>query len=692
VNPIRTSVSAIFSPPHHAEVEEAAIGDFAESLRAAFDEVAPPIGPISPEPLENLSRAAAIDRLAQLRCKTVRPVRFVDPAWWRRDIGRVLAFRINGAPVALLPRASGHVVSDPQAGTVTPLDDASIASLDPCAFTFAPGNTRAPASITEWLRRLASGSLAASAEALSLAGCVLLIPLLTVAIVFTASRTPELSVSLLAALLVLAATLFWSLRHTATMRACLRLQHKGAELMHDLLVRFDTGTVRRWSPTKIFRGLDGLLHLERLVQIFLERGLPAAALLVVAIAAIGQTAGTRTAVIAMAGAALCGLIPIFVAWMGLLWTRPAIEAELSARRRLAVLLWGMMRLRLLVASARSFGRWIQQDEEHCALAFRARRLADAAAWLQPAVTLLLIGLLAASVHSGQAAVLVAALGWMVAVAALACGKSAAAVVADRDSRQAARALLAQPREEGSVTVDTATSMVTANRLTCHYPRVRAAVFTDLSLSIDPREVTVLAGPSGGGKSSLLRLLLGLQHPEAGGVFVAGHSIASIDTLHWRRRIAGIFQGEMLEATVTIRGQLSAQSKNSLSEIWEALETVEISEEIRRMPMGLQTIVEPGGISNGQQQRLLIARALLSHPALLVMDEATNAIPDAMQARILDRLRARGIGCLIVTHRETVIEAADVVHVIDGGIVFSGTQKEFAHRNDLKARMYAEQTA
>jgi len=187
---------------------------------------------------------------------------------------------------------------------------------------------------------------------------------------------------------------------------------------------------------------------------------------------------------------------------------------------------------------------------------------------------------------------------------------------------------------------------------------------------------VLAGPSGGGKSTLLRVVLGLQRLESGSVCVGGHAMHDIDTVRWRRGVAGVFQGDKLEETVTIRGQLCMGSDYALDQVWAALEAVELADEFRILPMGLQTIVEPGSLSTGQQQRVLIAAALLQKPSLMILDEATNAIPDAIQARIVQRLRKRGIGCLVVTHRETMIDLADTVHVLRAGrIAYSG--KPFA---------------
>jgi ATP-binding cassette subfamily B protein len=106
-------------------------------------------------------------------------------------------------------------------------------------------------------------------------------------------------------------------------------------------------------------------------------------------------------------------------------------------------------------------------------------------------------------------------------------------------------------------------------------------------------------------------------------------------------------------------------------VWKVLEMVEMADDVRSMPMGLQTIVEASRISNGQQQRLLMAKALLANPRLMVLDEATNAIPEAMQQRIFGRLREQKVGCLIVTHRQSVIDAADAVYLVNGPVFFTG---------------------
>ncbi|QJW83816.1 ATP-binding cassette domain-containing protein [Ramlibacter terrae] len=129
----------------------------------------------------------------------------------------------------------------------------------------------------------------------------------------------------------------------------------------------------------------------------------------------------------------------------------------------------------------------------------------------------------------------------------------------------------------------------------------------------------------------------------------------------------------------------------MSEVWAAVEEVGMAEAIHAMPMGLQTLSDGARLSGGREQLLLIARALLQRPRLLVLDEATNAIPDAAQARLLARLRTRGITCIPVTHRASALQAMDRVLVLDGGrLAWSGTPAALRTHAELDTLWRGEQ--
>src|SRR5581483_8922329 len=139
----------------------------------------------------------------------------------------------------------------------------------------------------------------------------------------------------------------------------------------------------------------------------------------------------------------------------------------------------------------AFSRWSAADDVASAPENRADQVADAIATPRNAALLLTIVVL--GLAGGP---LFAVLGWMVAKAAEQSGSLAGALIADRSLRAAAKSLLAMKRETGTIRVDTAAAIIALELVSCRYPNTRSFVFTGLSLSIDPRAITVLAGPSG----------------------------------------------------------------------------------------------------------------------------------------------------------------------------------------------------
>lgn len=198
----------------------------------------------------------------------------------------------------------------------------------------------------------------------------------------------------------------------------------------------------------------------------------------------------------------------------------------------------------------------------------------------------------------------------------------------------------------------------------------AYTLQNINLHIPANRMTAIAGPSGAGKSTLIDLVMGLMQPESGQILVDGKPITKENLLSYRRSISYVAQDPFL-FNASIRENLQMiQPDASDEQIWEALEFASSSEFVRKLPQGLDTVIGDRGIrlSGGERQRLVLARAVIRKPSILVLDEATSALDTENEKKIqeaIDRLKGT-MTVIVVAHRLSTIRHADQVIVIDQG--------------------------
>ena len=219
------------------------------------------------------------------------------------------------------------------------------------------------------------------------------------------------------------------------------------------------------------------------------------------------------------------------------------------------------------------------------------------------------------------------------------------------------------------------------------------IVNNLSLKIKPGEYVAIVGRTGCGKTTLMRLLLGFENPEKGAVYYDGKDISRLDLCSLRRNIGtvmqsgGLFQGDIF-SNITI-----SAPHLTLDEAWEAAEKAGIAEDIRSMPMGMQTIISEGqgGISGGQKQRIMIARAIAPKPKILIFDEATSALDNKTQKQVSGALDAMGCTRIVIAHRLTTIRHCDRILVLDQGrIIEEGNYEHLIARNGFFAKLVEKQ--
>ncbi|KTC99630.1 NHLP bacteriocin export ABC transporter permease/ATPase subunit [Legionella erythra] len=218
------------------------------------------------------------------------------------------------------------------------------------------------------------------------------------------------------------------------------------------------------------------------------------------------------------------------------------------------------------------------------------------------------------------------------------------------------------------------------------------VIKNVSFTIYPGQYVALTGPSGSGKSTLLRLLLGFEKPDQGNLFFDDHDIKQLNVQRLREQCGVVLQNSTL-VSGTLFENIAGSALLSLDEAWEAADRAGLAADIDKMPMGMHTVIsERGGtLSGGQRQRVLIARALAKKPRLLFFDEATSALDNVTQAIVIQSLAALNITRVVIAHRLTTIEKADLILVMDQGeVVQSGTYQQLMDKDGLFRQMATRQ--
>jgi len=255
-------------------------------------------------------------------------------------------------------------------------------------------------------------------------------------------------------------------------------------------------------------------------------------------------------------------------------------------------------------------------------------------------------------------------------------------------------LSAEPETtEGKEMVTSISGGVEFDHITFRYTEDGPVILDDLSFKIKSGEYVAIVGKTGCGKSTIVRLLLGFEKPEKGAVYYDGRDINNLNKASLRRKIgtvmqdAGLFQGDIYSNIVITDPSLSMDAA------WEAAEMAGVAEDIRQMPMQMNTMISEGqgGISGGQRQRLMIARAIAPKPKLLIFDEATSALDNKTQKMVSESLDGMGCTRIVIAHRLSTIRHCDRIIVIDEGrIIEDGTYDELISLNGYFAELVERQ--
>lgn len=222
--------------------------------------------------------------------------------------------------------------------------------------------------------------------------------------------------------------------------------------------------------------------------------------------------------------------------------------------------------------------------------------------------------------------------------------------------------------------------ISLDHISFRYNEASPYIYKDFSLKINKGEYVAIVGKTGCGKSTLVRLMLGFEKPEIGAITVDGKNLEKVDLKSMRRHIGTVIQnGKLFQGTV-YENITVATPGASMDAAWKAAEISGIKEDIEKMPLGMNTVISEGqgGISGGQKQRLMIARAIVGNPNLLILDEATSALDNITQKKVSNALSSLKCTRIVIAHRLSTIQNCDRIVVIDNGeIIQDGTYDELS---------------
>jgi ABC-type bacteriocin/lantibiotic exporter with double-glycine peptidase domain len=257
----------------------------------------------------------------------------------------------------------------------------------------------------------------------------------------------------------------------------------------------------------------------------------------------------------------------------------------------------------------------------------------------------------------------------------------------------ARTILEEPLEQHHTgTAHRLDGEVLIDSVVFGYDPKMPPVLNGITIAIKRQELIGIVGCSGSGKSTLVRLLLGFEKPYSGAVYYDQKNLEYLNMRDIRKQIGVVFQGSGIMAG-SLYDNLVCGGIYTKEQIEKSLELSGFAQDLEQMPMGLHTAVptDGGTLSGGQKQRLLLARALISNPSLLIFDEATSAFDNRAQEIVSANIASLKVTRIVIAHRLSTIRDVDRIYVVDTGVVAQmGTYDELAKAPGIFAEMLERQ--
>ena len=633
----------------------------------------------------------------------------LEDGWYKDAYGPMLAFRReDGIPVALLPNAFlGYWFRDPDSGDRKNLNRQTAQQFDRDAICFYRPlplkKLNIPDLILYMERCLSSGDFIFIA-ALSLLSVLvgLLMPsitrILTGPVLDSKSGTFLIGTAVFMIAAIISGKLIDTVRELTMSRLELKTDLSVEAAMMMRIMNLPANFFRRFSSGELssrFGSVNQLCSL--LLGCVLSSGLTSlmSLLYITQITHFARALAVPALLIILAGVVLS----LVFAFMQMKISKEMMENSAKTSGLSSALITGVQKIKLAGAEKRAFSRWADAYSKTAELSYNPPMLIKANGAINTAVTLagtciLYYIAVTARVTPSEYVAFNAAYG-AVSAAFSALTSVALTVAQIKPILEMAEPIL-QAEPESSENKTMVTSLhgnIELSNVYFRYTDSMPYVVDGMSLKIKAGEYIAIVGTTGCGKSTLLRLLLGFETPEKGAIYYDGKDISKLDLRSLRRRMGivtqngSLFQGDIYSNIVISAPQLT------VDDAWEAAELAGIADDIRAMPMGMNTIISEGqgGISGGQKQRLMIARAIAPKPKILMFDEATSALDNKTQKQVSEALDGLKCTRIVIAHRLSTIKNCNRILVLDKGrIMEDGTYDELIAKNGFFAELVERQ--
>ena len=651
------------------------------------------------EQLEYLMRPYGIMR------RTVR----LEKGWYRDAVGAMLGvMKESGRVVALIPAGfSGYCYIDPDSGKKIKINRRNQRLFDSEAIAFYKPFP---------LKKIGLGSVAKYiAETLSAADFAL-IALATLALSLIGMLSPKLNNILFAAVLpsgsvrlLLSIAVFTVSVSVSSLLISATKEMITARINTKMSVSVQAAAMMRIMslPADFFKGYGSgdlssrAAHISSLCNMLVSAVLTTGLTSAFSLIYISQIFIYAPVLVAPAIAVILATVAFSLISSFAQMRISKKQMELSAKESgmSYALISGIQKIKLAGAEKRAFARWGNLYAQNAKLTYNPPAFIKLNSVISLAISLIgNIVMYAAAVKSGVSVADYYAFGTaygMVSGAFMSLAGMALTVAQIKPILETVQPFFNTVPEisEGKEVITRLSGGIELTNVSFRYNENMPLILDNMSLKIRPGQYVAIVGKTGCGKSTLMRLLLGFEKPQKGAVYYDGRDIERIDLKSLRRRIGVVMQnGKLFSGDIYSNIVISAPWLTQ-SDAWDAAEKAGIAEDIRRMPMGMNTIISEGsgGISGGQRQRLMIARAIAPMPKILMLDEATSALDNLTQKRVSESLDSLKCTRIVIAHRLSTIKQCDRILVLDGGkITEDGTYDELIAQNGVFAELVERQ--